>query len=113
MRRDHLSNMVGGWFVGNFVPSVMHTSDFEVCVKYYQAGDCEPQHYQLSATEITCIVSGEARMGAELLGPGDIIVLDPFDAVPFEAITDVALVAIKTPSVANDKVLGAPESSAQ
>jgi len=109
MRRERLDQMVGGWFVGDFTPAALRTTAAEVCVKTYQRGDKEPQHYQRVAIEVTCILSGTARMGSELLGPGDIIVLDPLDAYDFEALSDVTLVAFKTPSAPNDKVLGTPE----
>lgn len=105
MRRASLKDMVGGWFIGNFQPSVIQSEQFEVTVRKYAKGDCEPKHFQLIATEITVIVEGQARMGDQILGPSDIIVLDPKDSFDFEALTEVTVVAVKFPSVPNDKVL--------
>ncbi|QBL12339.1 hypothetical protein [Campylobacter helveticus] len=34
-----LENMIRGWFVGNFEPSVLKSKDVEVGVKEYQKGD--------------------------------------------------------------------------
>lgn len=105
MKKFRLEDMVGGWFIGNFQPSAIHTKHFEVTIRKYMSGDCEPKHFQKVATEVTVIIDGQARMGNELLGPNDIIVLDPKDSFDFEAITAVTLVAVKFPSLPDDKVL--------
>jgi hypothetical protein len=94
-----------GWFVGNFSPTIYKTADFEICLKYFKAGDLELRHFQKTAIEITAIVSGEAIIGEVRVEAGDIIEIEPLEIVGFEAITDVALVAIKFPSIPDDKVL--------
>ena len=35
----NLKDMIGGWFIGDFDPSVWKTSAFEVAVKEYKSGD--------------------------------------------------------------------------
>jgi hypothetical protein len=105
MRRFRLEDMVGGWFIGNFQPSVIRTEQFEATVRKYATGDTEPKHFQKSATEITVIIEGHARMGDQILQSNDIIVLNPGDSCDFEAITEVTLVAIKFPSLPDDKIL--------
>ena len=105
MQLAKLNEMVGGWFVGDFSPSVLRNSDFEACVKHYKMGDFEPAHYQKTASEITVVISGQARIGDQKLSAGDIILLEPFEVADFEALTDVVLVAVKTPSSPEDKVL--------
>lgn len=97
--------MTGGWFAGNFEPSILKSENFEACVKHYPKGSIEPSHYQLTACEITVIISGTARMGDQTLTAGDIILLEPLEIADFEALTDVSLVAVKTPSLPADKVL--------
>jgi hypothetical protein len=97
---------VGGWFIGAFEPSMWKTDEFEVCIKRYLRGQVEPRHYQLLATEFTLVVSGQCRVGPHLLGPDDVLRIDPLEVADFEAITDVVLVAVKTPSLATDKRLG-------
>jgi hypothetical protein len=39
MQKARLSNMVRGWFIGNFTPTVLATQAVEVGVKLYKAGD--------------------------------------------------------------------------
>ena len=55
----NLDAMIGGWFVGDFEPSVIRTKDFEVAVKKYKAGDKEARHIHKVATELTVIISGK------------------------------------------------------
>ena len=95
--------MLRGWFVGDFEPTVFPTAAVEVGIKHYRAGDTEEGHHHNIATEITVIVSGAARMGAEQLSEGEILVLNPGEESDFEALTDVTLVAVKLPAARNDK----------
>jgi len=100
-----LNEMHLGWFIGNFQPSVHKTKDFEASVKYFKAGEEEKEHFQRVAWEVTVIVHGEAMIGSEICKAGDIITIEPLETAGFRAITDVSLVAIKFPSLPNDKVL--------
>lgn len=105
MRRSKLEDMTGGWFIGDFYPAVAQSKEFEVTVRRYVTGDREPKHFQLLATEVTVIVEGRARMGDQFLETNDIILLEPKESYDFEALTDVTVVAVKFPSIPNDKVL--------
>lgn len=107
MRRATLDEMLGGWFVGGFTPTVLSTTDVEIAVKTYAAGDRDPKHHHRIATEVTVVIAGQARMGAAELKTGDIIVLEPGESSDFEALTDVTLVAVKHPGVPDDKYLDA------
>ena len=103
MNVHRLENMVRGWFVGDFEPTVYRTSDVEVAVKTYAAGDTEERHVHKVATELTAVVSGRVRMDGVELGPGDIAELRPGVPSDFLALTDAAVVAVKLPAVAGDK----------
>ena len=100
-----IEDFTGGWFVGNFDPSLLFNEHVEVCVKHYRQGDREEAHFQLTASEITVIISGQCLIDDKRLGPGDIIVIPPMHVASFEALTDISLVAVKAPSKPSDKVL--------
>ncbi|MCL6707221.1 hypothetical protein M8R20_09445 [Pseudomonas sp. R2.Fl] len=100
-----LADMVGGWFVGDFDPSVVKTRDFEVGVKHYRAGARDPAHYHKIAREITVVVSGTVRMLDKVWEAGSIVVIPPGVPNEFEAITDATLTIVKIPSARNDKYL--------
>tara|TARA_R110000851_G_scaffold39335_2_gene100131 strand:+ start:697 stop:1008 length:312 start_codon:yes stop_codon:yes gene_type:complete len=99
----NLDAMIGGWFVGDFEPSVIRTKDFEVAVKRYKAGDKEARHIHKVATELTVIISGKVLMNSQEYDEGSIIQISPNTSSDFEAIEDTVTVVVKTPSVAGDK----------
>lgn len=104
VRTSRLSDMIGGWFVGNFYPNILQSKDFEVAVKFYKAGNKEDWHVHKVGTEITLILDGSVKMnGGRVYNHGDIILLEPGNGTSFEALTDVKTVVVKTPSVIGDK----------
>ncbi|WP_017258040.1 cupin domain-containing protein [Pedobacter arcticus] len=103
MEVHHLKDMVKGWFIGNFEPSLFKTNDVEVGVKEYNAGDHEASHYHKIATEYTVIINGEVEMNGVRYKDGEIIVIHPGDATDFKAITNVKTVVVKLPGANNDK----------
>ena len=105
---SHISDFVGGWFIGNFSPTLEANPHMEVCLKRYPAGATEPVHYQVNATEYTLVISGRCRIGAIEVGPDEIVRIPPGEAAGFVALEDVVLVAVKTPSIPDDKVAGEP-----
>lgn len=100
-----LKDMIGGWFIGDFEPSVIKTDAFEVGVKSYSAGDRDPAHYHKIAREITLVISGKVRMLDKDWEQGSIIDIEPGVVNAFEALTDATLAVVKVPSARDDKYL--------
>lgn len=105
MNVANLDQMVKGWFIGNFQPTLYATNDVEVAVKYYRAGDAEGTHYHKIATEYTVIISGEVRMNGVIYHAGDIVVMEPGETANFEALSDAVNVVVKIPGANNDKYI--------
>jgi quercetin dioxygenase-like cupin family protein len=106
MKTENLSGMKGGWFVGNFDPSLLKTNDCEVAVKSYKKGDYEESHYHKIATEYTAIITGRVKMNGIEYGAGDIIVMEPNESTDFESLEDgTTNVVVKIPGANNDKYL--------
>jgi quercetin dioxygenase-like cupin family protein len=105
MNHYQLDEMIRGWFVGDFEPTAHRTSEVEIAVKHYRAGDAEERHVHKVATELTAVVSGTVRMDGQELGAGDILSLAPGEPCDFLAVTDAVVVAVKLPAVAGDKYL--------
>jgi hypothetical protein len=97
--------MESGWFLGDFEPTVNSNSNFEVGVKTFNKGDSEMMHYQLTATEWTCVIRGRVRIGMDVFEENDIVEIPPLEAVDFEALEDSILVVVKSPSIPLDKVI--------
>ncbi|MFD2584174.1 hypothetical protein ACFSR6_16845 [Pedobacter vanadiisoli] len=100
-----LSDMIKGWFIGNFEPSAYQTNDVEVGIKKYDAGDYESSHYHKIATEFTIILNGSVEMNNTIYSDGDIIKILPGISTDFKALTSVTTVVVKIPGVNNDKYI--------
>lgn len=111
MKIQKIDNMWRGWFIGNFEPSVLKTSDFEVGLLLHKKGENWPKHYHKIATEYNVLVSGKMIIRGQIINPGDIFVLAPNDIADPEFLEDCLIVCVKTPSVKGDKyeVLSTPE----
>ena len=106
MKIAKLEDMVKGWFVGNFEPTLLKTNDVEVAVKRYNKGDYEERHYHKIATEITVIINGRVKMNGIEYKSGDIVVMEPMESTDFECLEDgTQNVVVKHPGVNNDKYL--------
>jgi len=96
-------NMIRGWFVGDFEPTVYKTEACEVAVKTYKVGDYEKSHHHKKATEISQVISGKVKMKSIILKEGDIVIISPNESTDFEALTDARIVVVKIPGAKNDK----------
>ena len=105
MQVEKLENMVKGWFVGNFDPTLIQTNDVEVAVKKYHAGEVEEPHYHKIATEITVITQGTVEINGNEYGEGDIIVVKPYEVINFKPLSNVITTVVKFPGANNDKYL--------
>lgn len=105
MKSAKLADMVKGWFVGNFEPTLYRTNDVEVAIKEYKAGEYEAAHYHKIATEITVVQSGRVKMFGQIFNGGEIIVVEPNEATDFEAFEDTVTIVVKIPGANNDKYL--------
>lgn len=105
MKNFKLEEMTKGWFVGDFYPVSLKTTDAEVAIKKYNAGETEAEHVHRIATEVTVILKGRVRMFEQEWETGDIIVIEPNESTAFEALEDTLTVVVKTPSVAGDKYI--------
>lgn len=106
-----LGEFKGGWFVGDFSPTLFPAQAVEIAVKYYKAGDFEAAHVHRVATEFTVITSGRVRMNGIEIGPGTVVRVPPGCATDFSALTDVCTAVVKLPCVRGDK-FPAPQSHA-
>ena len=105
MKIDKMSNMIGGWFVGDFDPSVYKTDQFEVCYKQHHQGEIWDNHYHKIATEINYLIRGEMKINDTLLCEGDIFLIEPHEISVPEFLTDCELIVVKTPSIKGDKYI--------
>jgi hypothetical protein len=105
MLKYNLKDFKGGWFCGNFEPSLIKTAYFEVAIKRYNKGDVERCHYHKIAIEYTVIIDGEVLMNGKQYGTNDIIIIDRMESTDFICLTDVVTCVVKIPSIVDDKYI--------
>ena len=92
-----------GWFIGDFTPSVLKTSDFEVGVLKHKKDEIWPQHFHKIATEYNYLISGTMTINGTSVNPGDIFILNPGEIANPKFLSDCSILVIKTPSIPGDK----------
>lgn len=105
MKINKLNDMIRGWLVGNFSPSVYNTNACEIAIKTYSKDDFEAKHRHKIATEITVIISGKVKMNNVEYEAGDIISIEPNESTDFLALENTTTCCIKIPGALNDKYL--------
>jgi len=98
-----LSTYTRGWIIGDFVPSLFRTSEFEVGLLEHKKGEAWGYHTHDRLTEYNYLVEGSMVLNDIHLCTGSAFRLDKeVPAVPhFE--TDCYILCIKIPSVPGDK----------
>ena len=105
MKIHKLKDMVRGWLVGRFLPSVYNTDACEIAIKNYLKNDFETKHHHKIATEITVIISGKVKMNNVEYEAGDIITIEPNESTDFLVLEDTTTCCIKIPGALNDKYI--------
>jgi quercetin dioxygenase-like cupin family protein len=105
MRFNKISNMTNGWMIGNYIPSILRTKDFEIGHHLYQKNFKAVPHTHKIATEYNYIISGRLIVSGKELKRGDIFIYEPNDVADVVFLEDTDLIIIKVPSVLGDKYL--------
>lgn len=103
MKLYNRNNFKGGWFIGNFEPTIIPSNEVEVSIKRYKKGDSESSHHHKKADEITVIVDGTVSMNNTTYITDDILWIEKGESTNFIALTDTITCVIKIPCVKNDK----------
>jgi quercetin dioxygenase-like cupin family protein len=103
MQVFRIEDMRGGWFIGDFEPSVFRTVEVEVAYHRYTKGQEWPRHYHKTATEVNYMISGTMRLGGQRVTKGDVFVIPPGESVKPEYLEDCEVVVVKIPSSPGDK----------
>lgn len=98
----NISEFTGGWFIGNFEPSVHKTKDFEVCYKTHRVGEMWPVHYH-KGIEINYLIRGKMTIGEKTLLEGDVFTIEPNEVANPIFLIDCELIVVKIPSDPGDK----------
>lgn len=99
----NISDFTGGWFIGQFDPSILKTDQFEVCLKEHKKDEKWPVHFHKIATEYNLLVKGKMLINNKEINPGEIFVLGPYQIADPVFLEDCQVIIVKVPSVPGDK----------
>lgn len=105
MEIHKISEMLRGWYVGNFKPAAYSTETFEVGYLKHKKGEKWDAHYHKAADEINLLVKGRMTIQDVEIGEGDIFILKRYEVANPIYLEDCEIVVIKTVSAPNDKYL--------
>lgn len=105
MKASKIEDMVNGWIVGNFDPSVYKTDRFEVGFHKYKKGAPTQNHYHKLSTEINVVIRGDVQINDVRYKDGDIFILEPYMVSESKFLKDTELIVIRTSSNTSDKYI--------
>jgi len=105
MKIRKINEMKGGWFIGDFEPSVLKTDLFEVAFHIHKKGEEHDVHYHAIATEYNVLIEGKMKIAGQVLQSGDIFIMEPNEIADPVFLEDCKIICVKTPSVMGDKYL--------
>ncbi len=105
MIESNIKDYKGGWFVGDFNPSLFKNPFFEVGHHNHKKG-CETfPHTHKVTTELNYIVSGELKVNGKLMSAGDMWIYEPNEISNVEFLEDSDLIVVRWPSIPSDKYI--------
>lgn len=105
MKTYKMNEMKGGWFIGDFEPSILKTKNFEVGVLHHHKGEIWPKHKHKHLEEYNYLLSGKMRIHNTVINAGDFFVFERGEIADPIFLEDCVVIVIKVPSVPGDKVI--------
>jgi len=103
--RNNLSDMTRGWFIGDFIPSVLQTKDFEVGFLSHKKDETWPVHIHEHSTEINVLISGSMKINEDLIKPKEIFIFYPGMIAAPKFLENCEILCVKFPSLPRDKII--------
>jgi quercetin dioxygenase-like cupin family protein len=98
-----MDEMKGGWFVGDFEPTLYKTTEFEVAYHTHKKGSKHATHYHKESDEINYLIRGRLTIGGVEVNAGEFFILERMEISESEFLEDCEIVVVKTKSVKGDK----------
>lgn len=94
----------GGWFIGNFEPSILNVKDFEVGYLKRRAGE-NCVHYHAKCTEYNYLIRGKMKVNGDTIHEGTMFTINKYMICIPEILEDCEIICVKIPSAPSDKVI--------
>ena len=94
-----------GWLIGDFTPSILRTTEYEVGLLQHRKGEQWGFHYHHELDEYNILVSGKMVLNGLLMESGDYFMI-PKDVIACpKFLEDCIVVCLKAPSKPKDKII--------
>jgi len=94
MKSFHLDNMVNGWFLGNFIPTVTNWKKGEIAIKSYQTNHIESSYCHSDAYKIYVVLSGKIMINNNLLTKDSVALINPKEDMSLVSLTNSKVLLI-------------------
>ncbi len=101
----HREDFVRGWLIGNFEPSIIRATDFEIGLLHHAAGEKWPFHYHKEAVEINYLLKGSMKLNGLNLNAGQRFIMPRNMIACPDFLENCVILCIKVPSVPKDKYI--------
>ena len=101
---NRIEAMHRGWLIGDFTPSILRTSTFEVAYLHHKKDENWPAHVHFIADEYNVLIRGSMKLNNEELSQGDIFIIKKGMIVKPIFFEDCEILCIKVPSIPSDKI---------
>ena len=104
MKIVNINDFKAGWFIGNFEPTVLKTSDFEIALKIHKRNEKIPPHRHNYTTEYNLLTDGKMEVNGFQIEEGSIFIFEKSEVCNVKILSEIAkIVCIKVPSNPKDK----------
>ena len=100
-----MEDMFRGWFIGDFEPSVIKTTGFEVGYLFHKKGEKWQTHYHNNVIEVNLLIEGKMILNDLELNKNDIFVIDKKVLACPVFLEDCFIICIKIPHIVGDKII--------
>jgi len=101
---NRLEAMKRGWLIGDFTPSILRTSAFEIAYLNHKKDENWPAHVHNLADEYNVLIRGSMKMNNEKISQGDIFIVKKGMMTKSVFFEDCEILCIKVPSIPSDKI---------
>jgi len=101
----NIDHYIRGWLIGNFEPSIINTTEFEIGVLNHKKDEKWAFHYHEKTREINILLEGEMIINNIPLHKDTIFIFESNMISCPLFLTDCIVLCIKLPSLPNDKTI--------
>jgi hypothetical protein len=91
---DFADTMLGGWFLGDFIPTAAEFDKGEVAVKKYVKNYIETSYCHEEAYKIYVVLSGDISFNDKVLSPYSVVGFEKGECVSLKALTDACVMLV-------------------